>query len=72
MSKPSVEILHYSDVLCVWAYVAQVRVDELRTNYADEVGVEYRFLQVFGDVPGKLAAQWSERGGVEGYRYIAR
>ena len=67
MSKLIIDIEHFSDVLCIWAYIAQVRIDELQTNYPDEVRVEYRFLQVFGDVPGKMATQWADRGGLDAY-----
>lgn len=67
MNKPAIDIEYFSDVLCIWAYIAQVRVDELQANFPDEVRIDYRFLQVFGDVPGKMAAQWEDRGGLEGY-----
>ena len=67
MSKPVIDIEHFSDVLCVWAYIAQVRVDELQANFPHEVRIDYRFMQVFGDVAGKIATQWAERGGLEGY-----
>jgi predicted DsbA family dithiol-disulfide isomerase len=67
MSKATVAVEHFSDVLCVWAYITQIRIDELRDNFADEVQVNYRFLQVFGDVPGKMATQWADRGGLDGY-----
>lgn len=67
MSKASVDIVHFSDVLCIWAYITQIRVDELQCNFADEVHINYRFGQVFGDVPGKMTAQWADRGGLDGY-----
>lgn len=67
MSSKAVTISHFSDVLCVWAYIAQVRMDELCRHFGDEVRIEYRFLQVFGDVAGKLQTQWAARGGLEGY-----
>ena len=67
MSKATVAVEHFSDVLCVWAYITQIRIDELRDNFADEVQVNYRFLQVFGDVPGKMATQWADRDGLDGY-----
>jgi len=62
-----IHILHFSDVLCVWAYIAQVRVDELKKNFPDEVSFEFRYVQVFGDVRTKLETQWADRGGAEGY-----
>jgi len=62
-----IRILHFSDVLCIWAYIAQVRVDELKKNFPDDVIFEFRYIQVFGDVRTKLEMQWSDRGGAKGY-----
>lgn len=67
MSTPRVEVTHFSDVLCVWAYVSQVRIDELLRSFADRVEVQTRWFHVFGNVPGKLAAGWKDRGGAAGY-----
>jgi len=64
----AIRIMHFSDVLCVWAYVSQVRVEELRRTFAEQVEVDCRFVSVFGDARGKLAKNWSERGGAAGYR----
>lgn len=63
----TVTISHFSDVLCVWAYISQIRVAELEANYPSEVGFDYHYLHLFGDVDGKLAAQWADRGGAAGY-----
>jgi predicted DsbA family dithiol-disulfide isomerase len=62
-----ISIRHFSDVLCVWAYIAQIRVAELRANFPGEVALDYRYFSVFGDVKTKMATQWSERGGLAGY-----
>jgi len=62
-----VHIQHFSDVLCVWAYIAQVRVDELITTFGDQVELEYRFIDVFGDCPGALTERWKDRGGMAAY-----
>lgn len=63
-----VRVIHFSDVLCVWAYVSQARMDELRRNFDPvTVGIEFRFLSVFGDAHGKINRQWAERGGFTGY-----
>lgn len=59
--------MHFSDALCVWAYVSQIRIDELLKNFAGSVELEYRYFQVFGDVPKKIEASWKEHGGVQGY-----
>ncbi len=62
-----VRIQHFSDVLCVWAYVSQVRIDELKQQFAGQVELEYHYAPVFGHAHQKLQAQWSQRGGVEAY-----
>ena len=67
MSASTVDVMHFSDVLCVWAYITQIRIEELQTNFPEEVHIDYRFLRVFGDVSGKMAEQWADRGGLEGY-----
>ncbi|MCP3986268.1 MAG: disulfide bond formation protein DsbA [bacterium] len=64
---PRIQITHFSDALCVWAYLAQVRCEELHERFPDQISMDYRFLSVFGDVRGKLDRQWSNRGGLEGY-----
>jgi predicted DsbA family dithiol-disulfide isomerase len=63
----SVRIAHFSDVLCVWAYVSQVRCDELVAQFPGRVSIDYRYMQVFGSVRAKMAAQWAEGGGIAGY-----
>lgn len=67
MNQTTIDIEHYSDVLCVWAYIAQARLIELRNNLGDQVQINYRFLRVFGDVQGKMASQWASRGGLSAY-----
>jgi len=69
--KP-VRIMHFSDALCVWAYIAQVRIDELLRSFPEAVVVEYRYLSVFGNVAGKLESAWKDRGGVQGYNEHVR
>lgn len=68
MSTAPVTLSYYSDVLCVWAYVAQVRVDELERQFGSEILVRRRFCSVFADVGTKVIAAWRERGGVAAYR----
>jgi len=63
----SIRISYFTDILCVWAYVAQRRIDELKATFGDLVAIDYHFCSVFGDVPGKLERSWSQRGGVEAY-----
>ncbi len=60
-------IAYFSDVLCLWAYVAQIKLDELRRHFGTQIRMEYHFLPLFGNVAGWLESSWSARGGVSAY-----
>ncbi len=60
-------IQHFSDVLCIFALVAQVRVDELQREFGGQVGLDFHFCHVFGDTRVKIGAGWADRGGYQGY-----
>ena len=62
-----IQIDHFSDVLCVWAYFSEPRIALVAKNFGNQVSVEFRFVSVFGDVPGKMAASWQSKGGYEGF-----
>lgn len=62
-----IRVTHFSDTLCVWAYVSQVRIDELQRRFGAQVEIDWRWFHVFGNVPKKLEAGWQERGGAAGY-----
>ncbi|MFI4976303.1 MAG: DsbA family protein [Caulobacterales bacterium] len=67
MTGKSVPIVYFSDVLCVWAYIAQLRVDAVKRAFGERVHFEQRFCSVFGDTAGKIAANWRDKGGYEGF-----
>ncbi len=60
-------LIYVTDVLCVWAYIAQIRLDELKQKYGDKVQVEQRFMSVFGDTVNRIGKGWQERGGYEAF-----
>lgn len=62
-----IRISYFSDVLCVWAYVAQIRIDELKATFQDSISIDYYFTPVFGDAHRKLESRWRDRGGLQGY-----
>jgi len=63
-----VKIQHFSDLLCVWAYVAQRRIDELVVSFGDAIELDYHHFSVFGSVRRKFERSWAQRGGAAGYR----
>ncbi len=61
------QVQHFSDVLCVWAYVGQVRIDELCRQHGQHIEMNYHFVDVFGDVPGRITQRWQDKGGLASY-----
>ena len=43
-----VEVTYFSDVLCIWAYASQARVDAVKEQFGDSVQIKHRFCSVFG------------------------
>jgi len=62
-----VEIAYFSDVLCIWAYASQARIDAVKDTFGDAVRIEPRFCSVFADTAGKLASAWKDKGGYAGF-----
>lgn len=67
MSKKAatINIDYYSDALCIWAWIAQARLDELHNQWGERVSVRHRYLDVFGDSHGKITKQWGAGDGFE-------
>ena len=71
-----VEVSYVSDVLCIWAYATQARIDAVKEKFGDTVLLDYRFCSVFGDTAHKIASSWKEKGENGGFnahlRTVAR
>lgn len=67
MPESPIRIDYFSDVLCVWAYAAQIRVDELKAHFGAKIELVPHFIPVFGDTRRKIAEGWAERGGAAAY-----
>lgn len=61
----SVQIEYFSDVLCVWAYGAQARLDELKRNFAPTLSIHYRFIPLFAAARARVLRTWGEQHGFE-------
>lgn len=66
-AREQVEILYFTDVLCVWAYIAQIRIDELSKHFGDRIRVENRFITVFGSTEQRIGQGWKNKGGYAGF-----
>lgn len=63
----TVRIDHFSDTLCVWAYVSQIRLDELRAALGDRISISYHFINMFGNTAKRIDQGWHDRGGYAGF-----
>ena len=62
-----IQIAYFIDILCIWAYIAQIRIDELKSTFKNQIVINYHFVSVFGDARHKLENRWRDRGGLAGY-----
>jgi predicted DsbA family dithiol-disulfide isomerase len=60
-------ISYVSDMLCIWAYVAEARLDELRKEFGSSIALQYRFIPVFGATRYRIGEGWEDRGGYAGF-----
>ncbi len=63
----SIRIDYFSDLLCIWAYVAQIRLDELEQSFAAGIDVHQHFIPVFGSTQRIVGEGWKDKGGFPGY-----
>ena len=66
-TSKKVEILYFTDVLCIWAYLAQIRIDELKIKFGSNIDLHYHFIPIFGSVESIIKKNWSDKGGVSAY-----
>ena len=66
MTKPLI-VDYYTDILCVWAWIAQRRIDELNAQLGDKIEIRRYYIDVFGDVAKNIDTGWQQRGGYEGF-----
>ena len=63
----ALKIVHFSDVLCVWAYIGQDSLFKLVEKFGDRIEVEEHFCSIFPDTQTKINKAWHDRGGFSGY-----
>jgi predicted DsbA family dithiol-disulfide isomerase len=63
--ETAIIIDYYTDMLCVWAWIAQPRLDEIHLKWGDRVKVRNRYFDVFGDSHGKIKQKWGDTDGFD-------
>ena len=64
MSKALI-IDYYTDILCVWAWVSQTRVNELNNHFGEQIEIRHHCIDVYGNAKEKIENHWESRGGYE-------
>jgi len=67
VNDTTIRIDYFTDTLCIWAYSAQVRLDELKRNFPGKVDIVYHFMPIFASVHARVEKGWAEKGGFEGF-----
>ncbi len=62
----------FSDVLCVWAYGAQIRIDQLKADYGERISLKYRFIPLFAAAHQRIERDWKDRDGFRGFNRNVR
>ncbi|BCG63026.1 MAG: hypothetical protein methR_P0713 [Methyloprofundus sp.] len=63
MTSSRIRIHYFTDVLCVWAYLAQVRLDELINRHAADIDISYHFMPIFACTEHRIGEGWKDKGG---------
>ena len=60
---PATVIDYYTDILCVWAWIAQPRLEELQRQWGQQIEVRHRYVDIFGDAHSKITQRWGASDG---------
>lgn len=66
-AESPIRIAYFSDALCVWAYIAQIRLDELKLHFGPALALDYHFVPVFGSTARRIGEGWKDKGGFAGF-----
>ena len=60
-----IQIDYFTDVLCIWAWIAQARLDEVNRQWGDKISISHRYVDIFGDCFHKIPAKWGAKDGFQ-------
>lgn len=59
----AVTALYFTDPLCIWAFLADDKLDRLAQDFGGALVLEHRMIPVFGSVPWRLTrGPWAKEG----------
>lgn len=62
-----IPVEYFTDMLCIWAYGAQIRIDQLQKDFPNQLQFHYRFIPLFGATQKRIGQGWKDKGGFEGF-----
>lgn len=65
--KVAIQVDYYSDVLCIWAWIAERRLDELRQHFGSQLELNIHYVNVFGNTNAQIGEKWASRGGFDAF-----
>jgi predicted DsbA family dithiol-disulfide isomerase len=71
-NSSAIVIDYYTDLLCVWAWIAQPRLEEVHRQWGSQVLIRHRYVDIFGDSHGKIAKRWGTDGFEKFAEHVAR
>jgi predicted DsbA family dithiol-disulfide isomerase len=67
MDNEPLVIDYFSDILCVWAWIAERRIEELNNHFQEKIEIRYQYIDLFGDTVNRIQTQWVDNGMYEGF-----
>ncbi|MFT6154841.1 MAG: putative DsbA family dithiol-disulfide isomerase [Bermanella sp.] len=61
------QVDYFSDVLCIWAFINEKRLEEVELQLGSGLEINLQFLPNFASVYPKITTTWKDRGGFNGY-----
>lgn len=66
-TQKQITVLYFTDLLCVWAYISQIRIEKIKNKFGSDIVFQEHFVSVFGAVDSKIKNNWGKRGGISAY-----
>lgn len=63
----TIKIDYFSDVLCIWAYASQIKLDELYHQFESQIEINHYYISLFGNTHQRVGRRWQNRNGYAGY-----
>jgi predicted DsbA family dithiol-disulfide isomerase len=60
---------YFSDVLCIWAFINEKRLEEVELQLGSDLEIQLQFLPNFASVEPKITSAWKDRNGFNGYAH---